>query len=117
MREILIQYVKDKKNQRRGVVVARAQDDQIVTGWSYANFKAGDKFDKEVGINIAVGRIIKPSPKKTVPHDVAKVERALRRRAINYFFPQPKAEVPADEPPVPVARPTKKFLDGTVISK
>lgn len=55
----LIQFVRDSKSgQPRGVVVARKLDDDFAgIGWSYVNKKAGDKFDKSLGIKIANARI------------------------------------------------------------
>ena len=53
---MLVKYVKDKRGQRVGVVVAIAKDR---IGWSKCNFSRGDKFNKEWGKMIAKKRAAK----------------------------------------------------------
>ena len=50
---MLVKYVKDKRGQRVGVVVAIAKDR---IGWSKCNFSKGDQFNKEWGKMIAKRR-------------------------------------------------------------
>ena len=83
----LITYVKvpsgRRKGQLRGVVVAIGRDK---IGWSQANEKAGDTFNKERGIAIARTRALKGSPEKAkVPYDVQKTVNYMISRAKRYF--------------------------------
>jgi len=50
---MLIKYVRDKNRNLVGVVVAIGRD-QI--GWSKCNFKKGDRFNKDLGKQIAIAR-------------------------------------------------------------
>lgn len=50
---MLLKYVKNRKGQRIGVVLAIGKDK---IGWSKCNFSMGDKFDREKGRDIALGR-------------------------------------------------------------
>jgi hypothetical protein len=50
---MLIRYIRDRKNRKVGVVVAIDADR---VGWSMCHTTAGDKFDREKGLTIAIGR-------------------------------------------------------------
>ncbi len=50
---MLIKYIRDKKDAKVGVVVAL---DQEHIGYSLCNKSHGDKFDREKGLSIAIGR-------------------------------------------------------------
>jgi len=50
---MLIRYIRDRKNRKVGVVVALDADR---VGWSMCHTTAGDKFDREKGLKIAIGR-------------------------------------------------------------
>ena len=89
-------FINNKGQKRRiggqpiGVVLATVlvEDDtvKIVFGWSKANRKGGDTFDKTKGINIARTRAIHGLPKNIkVPGEVKKVQSWLTVRALNYF--------------------------------
>lgn len=73
------------RGSRRGVVVALPVGNEVKFGWSFTNFKAGDKFDKERGLQIAVARTTKPSKLGQVPHDVVKACCRLEERSRRYF--------------------------------
>jgi hypothetical protein len=86
----LIEYVRNRKGQRIGVVMAKAYNQNsggmVKFGWSKANVKMGDSFDKEVGLNIARGRADTSWPTdKTVPYDVLKVYNRMLYRSAKYF--------------------------------
>ena len=92
---MILQYVRDKKGGRRGVVVADLAQDTttntklVKVGWSFTNLKAGDKFDKTIGRQIALGRChAKKNVKTSIPYDVIPVvtkvmERAQRAKEFN----------------------------------
>jgi hypothetical protein len=80
---MLIQYVKDKKGRRVGVVIGMMYKNQPVVGWSKCNIKK-DRFDKEMGQTIACGRAIKGSRVK-IPHCIIPYLAMMRNRASKYF--------------------------------
>ena len=84
----LVTYIKvssgKHRGSRRGVVVALPTDEGVKFGWSFTNFKAGDKFDKERGLQIAVARTVKPS-RLNIPHDVLNTVTKLEERSKRYF--------------------------------
>ena len=83
---MLVKYVRNKKNQRVGVVVAVSAT-QI--GWSTCNFKMGDRFDKKRGREIAIGRAWKEEYERVdiyeVPFSVRWDVVEMTLRAGSYF--------------------------------
>jgi hypothetical protein len=75
-----------EKGLPRGFLVAGMVDGTVRIGWSYTNKKMGDKFDKERGMDIAVGRMATPSPIDIVPHKIIKeIENTFLPRVEKYF--------------------------------
>jgi hypothetical protein len=60
MNHTLIQYLRNSDRTPYGVVVAtiRPSDNKIGIGFSAVKPKSGDKFDKELGLKIAIGRAV-----------------------------------------------------------
>jgi len=82
----LVQFVRDRNGQPRGLVVATVINNKICLGWSYTNTKAGDRFNKEKAYKIAFGRAEhRWSPNVTIPQRVEKVYAHMINRAIRYF--------------------------------
>jgi len=82
----LVQFVRDRKGQPRGMVVATVIDDQIRIGWSYTNTKLGDRFNKSRALQIALGRAKNGQRNSvTTPHSVSKVIEKMQNRAGFYF--------------------------------
>jgi hypothetical protein len=82
----LVQFVRDRKGQPRGIVVATVINDEIRLGWSYTNIKAGDRFDKSRGLRIALGSAESgQSHSVTTPHSVHKVMTQITTRAERYY--------------------------------
>jgi hypothetical protein len=52
---VLKQYIRDKKNNPIGILLATQEDNGIHIGWSLCSKK--DKFNKEKGMTIALGRM------------------------------------------------------------
>lgn len=73
------------RGSRRGVAVALPVGNEVKFGWSFTNLKAGDKFDKETGLQIAVARATKPCKIKQVPYDALKAICRLEERSRRYF--------------------------------
>jgi hypothetical protein len=74
---MIFEYVRNKKRQRIGVVVAL---DKTSIGWSACNIKK-DRFDKELGLKIAMGRAehsVSPIPPHILPTFNYMVDRAYR---------------------------------------
>jgi hypothetical protein len=58
---MLKQYIKRTKQEIKvGVLVAFKADDSVKVGWSLTNRNAGDAFNEEEGIRIAMERAIHP---------------------------------------------------------
>lgn len=82
----LSQFVRDRKGNARGLVVATVINNQIRLGWSYTNTTAGDKFDKHRAYDIAFGRAeFGWGPNVRVPHNVNKVLHHMSNRATRYY--------------------------------
>jgi len=87
----LIQYVKETRGKRRGqlrgvVIAVKDPQDRYRIGWSFVNRKSGDKFDKEMGLSIALGRTLQTHIcKKKIPQDVVPVLSSMKERAERYF--------------------------------
>lgn len=78
-------YILDNKDQRIGVLAVTNgyyDDRNIVIGWSLCNFAAGDKFDRERGLEIAYERSAKhsiaPIPISIVPRYEAFLHRVKK---------------------------------------
>jgi hypothetical protein len=89
--EPLIEYVRDRHNQKVGVVVACKMEgtDTVVIGHSKANLSRGDKFDKKLGINIAIERAIHGSD-VPAPSSLSLMVEKMKARAIKYFKVTPE---------------------------
>ncbi len=81
------QFVRDRKGNPRGVVVAAEVNGKVQYGWSFTNTKLGDRFDKQRGLNIAYGRLMNGwnSHNVSVPHDVITILTRIADRAKKYF--------------------------------
>ena len=51
-----IQYVRDRKNRRRGLLLVSMKDKTVSLGWSLCCTSRGDQFDREFGQKIASER-------------------------------------------------------------
>lgn len=76
----LVQYVKDNKNKRVGVVVAI---DSETFGWSKCKMRE-DEFSEERALEIAMGRAIKGSS-NPVAHSVQPTMQLMVDRAERYY--------------------------------
>lgn len=82
---MIVQYIHDrKKNKLRGVIIAEKINDYPVISWSYTNFKAGDKFNKDLGLLIATSRFMTKT-NANVPHEVIKLCNIFKKRVARYF--------------------------------
>lgn len=90
----LVQFVRDRKGQPRGLVVATVIDNEIRIGWSFTNTKAGDRFDKTLAYKIALGRAETGQRGSVVtPHSVSKVVDSIMDRAVRYYKGTPVSSV------------------------
>lgn len=83
---MIVQYIHDpKKNKLRGVVVAKfTVGDYPIISWSYTNFKAGDKFNKQRALEIANGRF-STKTNAQIPHYVLKMCNKFKKRVSKYY--------------------------------
>lgn len=85
--EPLIEYVRDRHNQKVGVVVAcKIEGDKhiVIIGHSKANISRGDRFDKKLGIDIAIDRAVHGSY-VSIPSSMIDIVEKMKARAIRYF--------------------------------
>ena len=80
----LMQFVRDRQGQPRGVVIAKKVNGTVRVGWSFSNKKAGDSFNKKRGIDIATGRVYTTTRSK-IPNSVNKVIENMVERSTKYF--------------------------------
>lgn len=77
-----------EKGLPRGIIIARKINGAVCIGWSFVNRKF-DRFDKNIGLQIARGRIVNPSPVSKLPYQVAKeINNQFIRRCEDYFKPE-----------------------------
>lgn len=83
---MLVQYIRDpKKNKLRGVLVAnKSVGDYPMISWSYTNVKAGDRFDKTRGLQIAANRF-ETKTNAVIPHHVKNVCNNFKQRVAKYY--------------------------------
>ena len=84
-----MQYVRDRKNRRVGVLVAVNHSESPTTrnisiGWSLANRTAGDKFGRARGYEIALGRALNGTS-DGIPVSVMKQYDRFCYRVKSYF--------------------------------
>lgn len=53
---MLIEYVRNKKREKIGVLVALPSKNGFSIGWSKCNTSKNDKFDRDLGLILAIGR-------------------------------------------------------------
>ena len=81
MMKMLLEYIKDHKGKRIGVVVALSAD---CIGWSLC--KKCDKFDPKLGQRIAEGRAAdRKDYSFEIPHTVKPYVEKMTERANRYF--------------------------------
>lgn len=89
MTNTLTEYVLDRKNQRAGLVVATLDKYGNVTiGWSKLNKSAGDKFNRDMALRIAIHRALSGS-NTAVPNAIQPSIDKMRSRAKRYFKMSP----------------------------
>jgi len=88
MKTEIFQYVRDKKNQKVGLVLAVKLDDYFMgVGWSRCCKR--DRFNKDMAFRIARGRAAVGDfydTSKNAPRDVKKIVDKMVDRADRYFF-------------------------------
>lgn len=81
----LIQYIRNRSGAPIGVVVAtKLSDSTVGVGWSKLHVSAGDTWDRERGIQIAIERAT-CGTNKVVPHAIVPVIESMQKRAKAYF--------------------------------
>lgn len=86
--ETIIKYVKNKKGQPIGVVLAtKTFDNQFSVGWSLCKINGhnADKFDKKFGVQIAAARAKAGYDLKKIPHTIFNHWAEMTHRGAKYF--------------------------------
>lgn len=81
----IYQRTRDRKNNPKGVLVAKKIRGTVKFGWSLTNFKAGDKFNLEAGLKVATNRAEK-SDSVEIPASIQNDYVNMVTRGCRYFF-------------------------------
>ena len=84
MENVIHEYVRERK-QRIGVIVGTVIGNMIVIGWSKTNLKAGDNFDKGIGIELALQRAKGVQETPSLPPQMNRQMREFKDRCMRYF--------------------------------
>lgn len=99
MQDLIKTYIRDEKNNPRGVAVAVRRNDEIFYGFSLCNPE--DVYDKELGLKIAVNRAESPTYLLPGVEDryvaVLNAYEDLEARALRYFKDLPYSQVALQE--------------------
>ena len=85
MQERIFEYIKNKKGQRIGMLVGMVCNSQIVFGFSQVNLKSGDKFDRNIGMTMAVNRALGVQDSPTYTTEVYPMLAPFANRCVKYF--------------------------------
>jgi hypothetical protein len=89
MQTMIHEYIRERipgrGKQIVGVIVGTTAGKRIVIGFSKANIKEGDTFDKEFGIDLALNRARGLEPSPEIPPQVVSQYRDFQRRCLRYF--------------------------------
>jgi hypothetical protein len=96
--QTLIRYIRNKKGQPRGVVVALRDNNEVCYGYSICN--PIDRWDRHEGLNRAISRAKEreydlPTAPNTIKQIVEGYEN-LSKRAVKYFKDLPREMVEFD---------------------
>ena len=87
--QVIHEYVRErvtgKGKQIVGVIVGTVENGMIKVGWSKANIKMGDVFDKDEGIRIALDRANGLDTVPTLPGQMNDQYRQFQIRCLRYF--------------------------------
>lgn len=89
---MLKQFIRNKNNQKIGVLVADSVDGEVLVGWSLARRASRpkrykllqDDFDAQRGLDVATGRMYIGS-KKEIPNSIRDAYLLFVNRANRYF--------------------------------
>lgn len=86
MKNILVSYLRDNKSNPRGVLVALKRQDGTI-GINYSFCRKSDRFQKEIGLKIAMGRAIVNNDNsfQYCPHEVFKRISEFVKRSSKYY--------------------------------
>ena len=83
----IFQYVRNRRRQKVGVVVAvKRNDNKVGFGYSLCDTNRGDKFNPELALNIALGRAENfPNFQGMIPYSVHNDWAEIVNRSERYF--------------------------------
>ena len=84
---IIFQYVRNRRRQKVGIVVAvKRNDNRVGFGYSLCAVNRGDKFNPELALNIALGRAENfPNFQGMIPYSVHNDWAEILNRSERYF--------------------------------
>lgn len=85
MQNTIYQRTRDRKNNPKGVLVAKKIRGSVRIGWSLANFKAGDKFNLQEGLKVAEARAT-GGEGEPIPNSIQDDYSDFVNRSVRYFF-------------------------------
>ena len=98
MKDFMHQYVRDKRNNPVGLMIAKKIGDIVYITGSRVNAKAGDAFDKKVAMCIATGRMERVIEGDTNVNIIAENMRhdmiRFSDRVLRYFQVDPENVIP-----------------------
>ena len=85
MQDYIFEYIRDRKGLKIGIIASTVHNGMIVTGFSKTNIKAGDKFNKGIGIDWAIERAKGNKRTPQIPKSDIRQFREVQVRALRYF--------------------------------
>lgn len=89
MNEVIHEYIRErvtgKGKQKVGIIAGSVVNGKIVVGWSKTNLKAGDVFDRDIGIQVALDRAVGKVPSPELPPQMVDQMRDFQIRCLKYF--------------------------------
>lgn len=84
MKNVLVQYVRDKHNTKRGVVVSIPSTGVSKFKLGYSLCKHGEEFDRKMGLKIALGRAA-CGREFDIPHSIVPTYYNMIIRSERYY--------------------------------
>lgn len=82
MQTEIFEYIRGRRGQRIGIVLAKNDNGVIRLGWSQCNRKLKDVFDLTEGMNIAKERMVTPVE---IPAHIRRQYANMQERSKRYF--------------------------------
>lgn len=84
MNNVIYTTIRNKRNAPIGIIMAGPDKDGVIQ-LSFSKLKKGDKFNRQLGVEIAKNRIEKGRPLKPIPQSFKVFTLEMAKRAARYF--------------------------------